>query len=66
MLPLLCGLCEFEGETESTNDGQSHNRNVAREDSRRRKWPAMTSKLNDNKCDRLSPQNFTMPAWFSL
>jgi hypothetical protein len=32
---------------------QSHDRNAAWEDDRRRKWPAMTSKLNDNTCDTL-------------
>ena len=54
-LPPLCGLCECEGRVlRQQLMTQSHDRNAAREDDRRRKWPAMTSKLNDNKSDKLS------------
>jgi hypothetical protein len=41
---------------------QSSDKNAVREGGRRWKWPVMKSKLNDNTCDALSPQNFTTPA----
>ena len=42
---------------------QSPGRNAVPEHGRRRNWPATTSKLNDDTCDTLSPQNFTKPAY---
>jgi len=64
MLSPLSGLCECEGRVlRQQLMTQSHDRNAARKDGRRRKWPAMTSKLDDNTCDRLSLQHFTAPAY---
>jgi hypothetical protein len=63
MLPALCGLRESEGcVLRQQIMAQSPDRNAAREPGRRRKWAATTSKLNDNTCETLSPQNFTTPA----
>jgi len=74
MLPPLCGLRESEGCcAASTNEGavarqercsgaRSLQEMAAAGNGRCRKWPATTSKLNDNTCDTLSPQNFTTPA----
>jgi hypothetical protein len=63
MLPPLCVLYESDGRIlRQEMMAQSHDKNAVREDGRRRKWPATTSKLNDNSCDTVSPQNFTTPA----
>jgi hypothetical protein len=64
MLPPLCGLREAEGRVlRQSMMAQSWHKNAFREDCRRWGWPAITSKLNDNTCDSLLPQNFTTPAY---
>jgi len=63
-LSSLCGLYESEGcVLRQQMMAPSHDRNAVPEDGRCRKWPATTSKLNDNSCDTLSPQYFTTPAY---
>jgi len=62
-LPPLCGLHESDDRVlRQEMMAQSHDKNAVPEDGRRRKWPATTSKLNDNTCDTLSPQDFATPA----
>jgi hypothetical protein len=64
-LSMLCGLFASGGRVlRQQMMAQSHGKNSVPEQGCRRKWPAMTSKLNDSTCDTLSPQKVTTPAYF--